>query len=112
MTVPCLAGELTITPKDVDKGGLLKQALEVSRPDFVLVLGDDNSDEPAFAALNEWQKSEERLQKFIESKIRQRNRSWQIDYEDDVEELEDRFQELHNDTTRMLSAIESGSNIF
>jgi len=43
----------------VDKGGLLKQALEATRPDFVLVVGDDHSDEPAFTALSQWLKQQQ-----------------------------------------------------
>lgn len=49
-------GRLHVQPKGVDKGGLLRQAIEAAQPDFVLVLGDDHSDEPAFAALADWLK--------------------------------------------------------
>lgn len=51
-------GRLSIHPKDVDKGGLLKQALQATQPDFVLVLGDDHTDESAFAALTEWARTQ------------------------------------------------------
>ena len=48
--------ELHVHPRGVDKGGLLRQLLTTqgvsgARPDLVLLLGDDASDEPAFAAL-------------------------------------------------------------
>ena len=33
---------------------LLRQAIKATAPDFILVVGDDGSDEPAFAALTEW----------------------------------------------------------
>ena len=51
--------ELLVHPRGVDKGGLLRQLLSTqglngARPDFVLLLGDDESDEPAFAALEAW----------------------------------------------------------
>ena len=44
-------GRLAIQPKDVDKGGLLKQALAATRPDFVLVIGDDQWSMPIEVAL-------------------------------------------------------------
>lgn len=47
-------GRLQCQARGVDKGGLLRQAIEAATPDFVLVLGDDHSDEPAFAALADW----------------------------------------------------------
>ena len=45
---------LALQPRGIDKGGLLRQAIKATAPDFVLVVGDDGSDEPAFAALAEW----------------------------------------------------------
>ncbi|KAL1527321.1 hypothetical protein AB1Y20_015992 [Prymnesium parvum] len=51
-------GKVNVQPRGIDKGGILLQALETlfgtTGPDFVLVLGDDLTDEPAFAALHDW----------------------------------------------------------
>ena len=55
-------GRLHVQPKGVDKGGLLRQAIEASMPDFVLVLGDDHTDEPAFGALADWLKGSQTVQ--------------------------------------------------
>ena len=45
---------LHVGPRGVDKGSLLRQALNAVRPDFVLVVGDDSTDEPAFSELAEF----------------------------------------------------------
>ena len=55
-------GRLHVQPKGVDKGGLLRQAIEAAAPDFVLVLGDDHTDEPAFGALADWLKGSQTVQ--------------------------------------------------
>ena len=56
MEISLSACELLVHPRGVDKGGLLRQLLTTqgvsgARPDLLLLLGDDASDEPAFAAL-------------------------------------------------------------
>ena len=48
--------KLRIAPRGVDKGVLLRHALDVVSPDFVLVVGDDFTDEAAFSELSNFRK--------------------------------------------------------
>ncbi len=55
--------KLHVGPRGVDKGSLLRQALGAVHPDFVLVVGDDSTDEPAFSEVAEFRSRQAHLAK-------------------------------------------------